>query len=411
MDTQRAETLVARDHQVHVAVPLATICRIIRRSRLPAIRSALRAFRRARRFPARPRLPRPAGGCRGLRRVEPDADVEGRVPSLRSPARRNGRRLGGCAFRGPAGASEATGRQRGRASGHDEIADLASLFSVSRGRMEKIFHCFIIMEPHFNRRHAAHGGLHCEYDEQLRWALSSQPARTSPCSRTPRPIDALYRRHRLRVMLAITLGYGVIYTCRLALGVVKKPLIDAGIFGPADLGLIGSALFYTYALGKLTNGFLADHANMKRFLAAGFLLTALCNLAHGLLDGRVGVGVGVGTERLVPELRRARRRSGDDGVVQQSRARPLLRHLEHGALDRRRTDLHRRRHDRRRARLALGILGAGAGRHRNRRDGVHAAAGSAAHARTADGRRVAQRSLRDCARARTAASFARSCRF
>jgi OPA family sugar phosphate sensor protein UhpC-like MFS transporter len=33
-------------------------------------------------------------------------------------------------------------------------------------------------------------------------------------------IDRLFRRHRLRVMLAITLGYGLIYTCRLALGVV-----------------------------------------------------------------------------------------------------------------------------------------------------------------------------------------------
>ncbi len=31
-------------------------------------------------------------------------------------------------------------------------------------------------------------------------------------------VDDIYRRHRLRVMLAITLGYGVIYTCRLALG-------------------------------------------------------------------------------------------------------------------------------------------------------------------------------------------------
>lgn len=94
-------------------------------------------------------------------------------------------------------------------------------------------------------------------------------------------VDALFRHHRLRVMLAITLGYGVIYTCRLALGVVKKPLIDAGVFGPAELGLIGSALFYTYAIGKLTNGFLADHANIKKFLALGFLLTALCNVGMG----------------------------------------------------------------------------------------------------------------------------------
>ena len=94
-------------------------------------------------------------------------------------------------------------------------------------------------------------------------------------------IDRLFRQNRLKVMLAITLGYGLIYTCRLALGVVKKPLIDANIFTPSELGLIGSALFYTYALGKLTNGFLADHANMKRFLAFAFLMTAICNVFMG----------------------------------------------------------------------------------------------------------------------------------
>lgn len=94
-------------------------------------------------------------------------------------------------------------------------------------------------------------------------------------------IDRMFRQNRFRVMLAITAGYGLIYTCRLALGVVKKPLIDAGLFTPTELGLIGSALFYTYAIGKLTNGFLADHANMKRFLAFAFLATAICNLFMG----------------------------------------------------------------------------------------------------------------------------------
>ena len=94
-------------------------------------------------------------------------------------------------------------------------------------------------------------------------------------------IDRLFRRNRIRVMLAITLGYGLIYMCRLAIGVVKKPLIDQGIFTPTELGTIGSALFYTYALGKLTNGFLADHANARRFLAAAFLLTAICNIFMG----------------------------------------------------------------------------------------------------------------------------------
>jgi OPA family sugar phosphate sensor protein UhpC-like MFS transporter len=111
-----------------------------------------------------------------------------------------------------------------------------------------------------------------------------------PLAHDPATVDQLFRRHRLRIMLAITLGYGVIYTCRLAIGVVKKPLIDAGIFGPAELGLIGSALFYTYAIGKLTNGFLADHANMKKFLAAGFALSALCNIGMSF-STLVGVSV------------------------------------------------------------------------------------------------------------------------
>lgn len=94
-------------------------------------------------------------------------------------------------------------------------------------------------------------------------------------------VDAAYRRHRLAIILAITLGYGVSYTCRLAINIVKKPLIDGGIFSPDDLGVIGSALFYSYAAGKLINGFVADHVSARRFFAFGMLMTALCNVAMG----------------------------------------------------------------------------------------------------------------------------------
>jgi OPA family sugar phosphate sensor protein UhpC-like MFS transporter len=94
-------------------------------------------------------------------------------------------------------------------------------------------------------------------------------------------IDASFRRNRLRILIAITIGYSFAYTCRLALSVVKKPLIDAGVFTPVELGMIGSALFWAYAAGKLVNGFLADHANMKVFFAAGVLLSALLNIGMG----------------------------------------------------------------------------------------------------------------------------------
>ncbi len=94
-------------------------------------------------------------------------------------------------------------------------------------------------------------------------------------------VDILYKRHRFRIMMAVTVGYGIAYTCRLALSVVKKPLIDGGIMNAEELGMIGSALFYAYAFGKFTNGFLADHANIKRFFAAGVLMSALVNLLMG----------------------------------------------------------------------------------------------------------------------------------
>jgi MFS transporter, OPA family, sugar phosphate sensor protein UhpC len=102
-----------------------------------------------------------------------------------------------------------------------------------------------------------------------------------PLIQDPQQIDRLYKRNRIAIMTAITLGYGIAYTCRLGLSVVKKPLIDGGIFTADELGMIGSAIFYGYAFGKLVNGFLADHANIRKFLSAGVMISALINIGMG----------------------------------------------------------------------------------------------------------------------------------
>jgi OPA family sugar phosphate sensor protein UhpC-like MFS transporter len=93
------------------------------------------------------------------------------------------------------------------------------------------------------------------------------------------------RRMQWQVFVAITFGYGFFYVCRLSLNVVKKPLVDAGLFDPAELGLIGSALFFSYAIARLVNGVLVDHANVKRFMGLGLLASALINLVLGSLPG------------------------------------------------------------------------------------------------------------------------------
>jgi len=94
-------------------------------------------------------------------------------------------------------------------------------------------------------------------------------------------VSAIFRKHRVRVMLAITFGYGFIYTCRLGLNIVKKPLIDNDIFSVDELGMIGAALYYGYASGKLVNGFAADHFNPRIFFATSIFLSALINLFMG----------------------------------------------------------------------------------------------------------------------------------
>ena len=90
-------------------------------------------------------------------------------------------------------------------------------------------------------------------------------------------IDRQFRYHRRNIIFFITLCYGLGYVCRLALNVVKKPMMDAGIFTPEEVGVIGSMLLYGYALGKFSNGFLADYTNVKRFFAAGLFMSAMLN--------------------------------------------------------------------------------------------------------------------------------------
>lgn len=115
------------------------------------------------------------------------------------------------------------------------------------------------------------------------------PARSAEPLADQSRVDTLFRRYRWQVLVAITLSYGVSYTGRLAMGVVKQPLIDAGIFTAAELGTIGSALFYTYAFGKLFSGVLADHVNLRRFMAIGFAGSAIFNLAMAGMRSNVAV--------------------------------------------------------------------------------------------------------------------------
>lgn len=96
-------------------------------------------------------------------------------------------------------------------------------------------------------------------------------------------VPGTYKRLRNSTFWGVTLAYSIFYICRLAMSVVKKPLIDDGIFSAGELGIIGSAFLLVYAAGKFVNGIICDYCNIKRFMAAGLGVSALLNLLMGVL--------------------------------------------------------------------------------------------------------------------------------
>ena len=92
-----------------------------------------------------------------------------------------------------------------------------------------------------------------------------------------------YKSLRRRTFWGATIAYSLYYVCRMSINVVKQPLIDEGVLTAGELGLIGSALLFVYAVGKFLNGFIADYCNIRRFMATGLFISALANLILGVL--------------------------------------------------------------------------------------------------------------------------------
>ena len=92
-----------------------------------------------------------------------------------------------------------------------------------------------------------------------------------------------YKALRNKTFWGVTVAYSLYYVCRMSLSVVKQPLIDEGVLSAGQLGLIGSALLFVYAVGKFLNGFIADYCNIRRFMATGLCVSALVNLIMGVL--------------------------------------------------------------------------------------------------------------------------------
>lgn len=96
-------------------------------------------------------------------------------------------------------------------------------------------------------------------------------------------VRSKYTTLRNKTFWGVTVAYSMYYVCRMSLSVVKQPLIDEGVLTAGQLGVIGSALLFVYAVGKFLNGFIADYCNIRRFMFTGLAISAAVNLLMGIV--------------------------------------------------------------------------------------------------------------------------------
>ena len=96
-------------------------------------------------------------------------------------------------------------------------------------------------------------------------------------------VDQTYRSLRRKTFWGVTVAYSLYYVCRTSISLFKKPLIDEGVLTEGQLGLVGAAFLFVYAVGKFLNGFIADYCNIRRFMATGLFISSVVNLLMAAL--------------------------------------------------------------------------------------------------------------------------------
>src|SRR4051812_49300199 len=92
-----------------------------------------------------------------------------------------------------------------------------------------------------------------------------------------------YKTRRILNWFPLGLTYGTLYMGRYNFNVVKGTMGSMFHLDKAQMGVIATAGFWTYALSVIFNGPLADRIGGRRAIIVGALGSALLNLIIGLL--------------------------------------------------------------------------------------------------------------------------------
>lgn len=86
-----------------------------------------------------------------------------------------------------------------------------------------------------------------------------------------------YTHWRIRMFYSCFIGYTTFYLCKKNIAVALPGLSAEFGYSNTELGLLGSSLYLTYAIGKFVNGVLADRSDVRKFLPTALILSAVAN--------------------------------------------------------------------------------------------------------------------------------------
>jgi sugar phosphate permease len=107
----------------------------------------------------------------------------------------------------------------------------------------------------------------------------------------PEEVKARYRYWQRRILVATIIGYATFYFVRKNLS-IAMPVMEADLgIRKAELGMFLTLHGVLYGFSKFANGFLGDRSNVRTFMVAGLLMSAVLNVMFGLSSAVVALGV------------------------------------------------------------------------------------------------------------------------
>lgn len=95
-------------------------------------------------------------------------------------------------------------------------------------------------------------------------------------------VRARYKYWRWRIFFGMYFGYIFYYFARKSFTFAMPALMQDLGFQISELGILSSILAITYGASKFLSGLWADRSNPRYFMAAGLILTGLCNILFGM---------------------------------------------------------------------------------------------------------------------------------